>query len=240
MSDAPHIVEVDRLDCRLVAHRWAYAEEAGEEMDRHWAERVAGNPTLYDGPVLLACRAAIVAEAGQRTLRLDAFETRFSHFLGWRELGWRDTSVFNCFAMPAVRSSDGCYLLGEMGPGHSVAGYRYFPGGTPDPSDLIEGGVVDLEGSLVRELLEETGLHAAEGAAAPGWSVIFDGQRIACLKRLDWPAPAFEIRERVRAHIAQEAKPELSDAHMLAPGRHADPRLPPFMTAFLAHATGWE
>jgi 8-oxo-dGTP pyrophosphatase MutT (NUDIX family) len=239
VNNEPKIVEVDRLDCRLVAYRWAYAEALAGEMDRHWAERLARNPALYDGPVLLACCAEVVEEAGRRTLRLDAFETRFSRFMAWRDFGWLDTSVFNCFAMPAVRSSDGRYLLGEMGSAHSVAGYRYFPGGTPDPSDVVAGGAVDLEGSLARELLEETGLAAAEGVAAPRWTVIFDRQRIACVRRIDWPTPAAEIKERVRAHIARETEPELSDAHLLAPGRHDDPRLPSFMTAFLARAAEW-
>jgi hypothetical protein len=239
VSDEPAVIEVDRLDCRLVAHRWAFAEAQAAEMDRHWAARVALNPTLYDGRVLLACRARVIEEAGLRTLRLEAFETRFSRFLAWRDFGWPDTSVFNCFAMPAVRSRDGLYLLGEMGPGHSAAGYRYFPAGTPDPADVLDGRVVDLEGNLVRELLEETGLHADEGAAAPGWTVIFDRQRIACMKRIDWPAPASDVMERVRAFLDQEAEPELSDAHMLAPGRRHDPSLPSFMTAFLARAADW-
>ncbi len=239
MNGEPALIEVDRVDCGLVGHRWAYAEDEADRMDRHWAARVALNPTLYDGPVLLACRAGVHEEAGQRTLRLEAFETRFSRFLAWRDFGWPDTSVFNCFAMPAVRSSDGLYLLGEMGPRHSAAGCRYFPGGTPDPADVVDGRAVDLEGSLVRELLEETGLPAAEGAAARGWTVVFDRQRIACIKLIDWPAPASEVIERVRAYLGKEAEPELSNAHMLAPGRHDDPRLPSFMTAFLARAADW-
>ena len=236
MTDQARIVEVDRLDCRLVAHRWDFAEAHAEEIDRRWAERLRDNPALYDGPVLLACRAEIEEEAGERVLRLDAFETRFSRFLVWRLLGWPDESVFNCFAMPAVRASDGAFLVGEMGEGHSAAGLRYFPGGTPDPSDVLAGGAVDLMGSLVRELAEETGLPAAEGTAAPGWTVIFDRQRVACIKRFDWPEPAAALAERVRAFLAPEAKPELADVHMLAPGRHDDPRLPAFMVDFLARA----
>lgn len=230
------ITVVDRVECRLVAHRWAYAEEAAARMDAHWAARLEKTPAMYDGTVLLACGAALVRDQGVRVLRLHAFETRFSRFLAWREFGWLDKSVFNCFAMPAVRSSDGAWLLGEMGPNTSVAGQRYFPGGTPDPSDVTAAGVVDLLGSLRRELQEETGLSAEEGEEAEGWTVIFDGQRIACLKRIDWPQPASVLQARVRSFLAAEADPELADVHMLASGLHADPRLPGFMTAFLARA----
>lgn len=226
--------EVERIDCRVVAHRWAFAEAEAARIDRHWAERLACTPSLYDGPVFLACRAEVETEGGARVLKLDAFETSFSRLLGWRDFGWPDRSVFNCFAMPAVRSSDGAYLVGEMGSGHSSAGQRYFPGGTPDPSDVIEGGVVDLAGSFRRELREETGLSVAEGAPSEGWTIIFDRQRVACIKRIDWPAPAVDLQARVRAFLSTQAEPELSDVHMLAPGVHDDPRLPSFMSAFLA------
>lgn len=233
------IVEVDRVDCRLVAHRWLYAEEAAGRMNAHWAQRKAGNPAMYDGPVLLACRAALTRDAdGARVLELDAFQTRFSRFLAWREFGSPDKSVFNCFAMPAVRAADGAWLLGEMGPDHSAAGQRYFPAGTPDPSDVTAAGTVDLVGSLRRELHEEAGLLSSEGTEAADWTVIFDNQRVACIKRIDWPEPARRLEARVRAFLAAEAAPELSDVHMLAPGDHADPRLPGFMTAFLARADG--
>jgi 8-oxo-dGTP pyrophosphatase MutT (NUDIX family) len=234
------IFEVDRLDCRLVQHRWAWAQAQAQEIDRHWAERLQRNPSLYDGPVLLACRAEIVPDEAGATLRIDAFETRFSRFLGWRDFGSPDTSVFNFFAMPAVRSQDGAFLAGEMGPAHSTAGRVYFPAGTPDPSDVVEGLTVDLAGSLVRELREETGLPADEGVEAPGWLVIFDGQRIACIKEIGWPAPAEALGARVRAFLSAEAKPELSDAVLLRPDDRDEPRLPPFMAAFLARAASRE
>lgn len=240
MNEDLAVFEVDRLDCRLVAHRWAYAEAQVAEIDRRWAERIEANPALFDGPVLLACRAEVLSQGDERVLRLDAFETRFSRFLIWRDLGWPDKGVYNCFAMPAVRSSDGAFLVGEMARGHSAEGKRYFPGGTPDPSDIVEGGRVDLAGSLIRELAEEAGLPASEGVAAPGWTVIFDRQRIACLKRYDWPETAAALRERVRAHIASEAQPELCDVHMMPPGPWSDPRLPAFMTAYLSRAAAAE
>lgn len=236
MTKGSRIFCVDSVECRLAPHRWEFAEARAEEIDRLWAARVRDNPALYDGPVLLACRMAVTTEGGRRVLQLDAFETRFSRFMVWRDLDWPDKDIYNCFAMPAVRASDGAFLVGEMGPGHSSAGRRYFPGGTPDPSDVVGNGVVDLAGSLVRELGEETGLAASEGVAAPDWTVIVDGQRIACIKQIRWPAPAAAILARVRAFIAAEAKPELSDAHMLHPGPQSDPRLPAFMVDYLAHA----
>lgn len=232
------IMEVDRLDCRVVDHRWAFAEERGAEIARHWEERRRANPALYDGAVLLGCRVEpAIGEDGARLLRMALFETRFSNFLAWREFGWPDETVYNCFSMPAARARDGAYLLGEMGPSHSFAGRLYFPCGTPDPSDIVAGGDVDLAGSLVRELAEETGLAAAEARVAAGWTAIFDRQRVACVRRLDFDTTSDALLARVRAFLASESAPELADAHMVSRLESLrDPRLPAFMVAYLSRA----
>ena len=234
------ILEVDRLECGFVDHRWDFAEERAAMIERHWEERRRANPALYDGLVLLACRVSrAIGEDGARILRVSLFETRFSRFLIWRDLGWPDTSVYNCFSMPAVRARDGAYLVGEMGPRHSFAGQLYFPCGTPDPSDIVADGRVDLSGSLERELAEETGLDVAEARSAPNWTVIIDRQYVACIKRLDFDAPSQALAAKVRAFLAAERAPELADAHMIAsPQALLDARLPAFMVAYLTRALG--
>lgn len=233
----PHLALVDDLDCRMTRFDWSFDRDRQEEIDRHFALCRRAKPALYDGRVLLARRAEIVARGDARTLEIDAFETGFSRFLAWRDFGFADKAVTNFFSMPAVRSSDGAYLLGEMGPGHSSAGAIYFPGGTPDPSDVTQGGRIDLFGSLTRELAEETGLDARDGVCATGWTAVFDRQYVACIKRVDWPESAAALAARARAFIAADAAPELSDIHMISNiAQVADPRLPAFMTAYLRWA----
>lgn len=224
---------MDRLDCRVVPHAWDFERGFRKEIEAHWSERKASNPALYDGPVLLACRAEPRLEQGERVLRVDFFEVGFSRFLAWRDFGFPDREVYNCFSMPALRTTDGAFLLGEMGPNHSCAGKLYFPAGTPDRSDVFEGRV-DLDGSVIRELAEETGICVDKNAFSPGWRVVFESQRIACMKIIDWPASAREVEAEVARHIASEAEPELASGYMLdRRAQLADPRLPAFMTAFL-------
>jgi 8-oxo-dGTP pyrophosphatase MutT (NUDIX family) len=235
VSEASCIYEVDRIICRRVDYAWPYERDNAAAIQRHWAMRRRETPSIYDGRVLLACR--VETDEACSTLRMDMFETGFSAFLACRDAGWPDRSAFNCFSMPAVRSSDGGFLVGEMTADHSVAGALYFPCGTPDPSDLDAAGGVDLLGSLMRELGEETGLDASRGALRPRWTIVVDGQRIACIRTIDWPEDAASLVAETRRRIAAQSRPELANVHIFT-GSSAlsDPRLPPYMTSFLSRA----
>lgn len=228
------IIAADRLECCHAPRPWAFDTQRAAQIDAYWDTQTRGNPKLYDGLVLLSRDVRTSAGAqGEIVLSMDFFETRFSRFLAWRDFGFPDESVFNCFAMPALRSSDGAFLLGEMAPGHSSAGQLYFPAGTPDMNDVVNGAV-DLEGSIIRELAEEAGIEAKRDDLSPAWTIVFHRQQIACMKIIDWPEPAKAILEKVTAYIASEEHPELSAAHMIDRRTQlADPRLPEFMTAFL-------
>jgi 8-oxo-dGTP pyrophosphatase MutT (NUDIX family) len=112
-------------------------------------------------------------------------------------------------------------------------GRIYFPAGTPDPTTC--GETVDLLGSVMRELAEETGLTAADVAVAPGWQAVVDASRVALMKPIDVPYPASEARTRMLRHLASEPQPELSDVRIVRSAADLDPRMPRFVTAYLAH-----
>lgn len=233
-AGAGKLIVADRLETRIVDYDWRFVRERGDEIDAHWRRRLGENPKLYDGPMMLACGVEERLDAdGGRTLSVDFFETRFSRFLAWRDFGFPGDGALNCFAMAALRSADGAFLLGEMGPGHSVAGSIYFPAGTPDLSDVKDGGV-DLSGSVARELAEETGLIPGPGDAASHWAVVFEGPRVACMKIIQSREDAATLKARVEAFIASDSDPELSAIHMISRRDQLDhPGLPGFMRRFL-------
>src|SRR6185503_12123619 len=111
----------------------------------------------------------------------------------------------------------------------------YFPCGTPDPSDLA-GGLLDLDGSIWRELAEETGLTEADASADPRFHVVLEGQRVAVLRLLRAHLPAAALRARILAHLAAEAEPELADIRIIRGPDDLDPMMPAFIIAFLTHA----
>ncbi len=234
MSHEVELARAERLHCVVEAHDWEFDRRRGADIDAHWSERRRVNPTLYDGPVLLAHGAERGAAGdGGETLSVKFFQTRFSRFLAWRDFGFPGSGVYNCFSMPALRSADGAFLLGEMGAQHSAPGAIYFPGGTPDPGD-VRDGLVDLEGNLLRELREETGIGPDQVTLEPEWTIVFAGPRIACIKILTSAEPATAIEARIGHYLAHQKDPELARVHMISRrGQLAEPRMLDFIRGFL-------
>jgi 8-oxo-dGTP pyrophosphatase MutT (NUDIX family) len=227
------VIPVDHLAIAFEPQRWAFAEARRAEIDAHFAARRAQRPQMWNGRVLLTSRYRI---AGQH-LTGTCFETDFASFLAWRDWDFPDAGATNCFAMGALRGSDGAFLLGVMGAHTANAGRIYFPAGTPEPEDLADGAL-DLAGNVAREVAEETGLTAADYVAAPGWHAIPVRGRLALIKELAADAPAVDLQRRMRDHIARDAHPELADIRIVRGPGDFVPMMPAFVTAFLTHVLG--
>ncbi len=223
------IEAVDALDFRLAPGVWDFARDRAAEIDAHWERRLAEQPRLFNGRVLMLGPHAIEA----RVLRGTFLETDFKNFLAWREFGFPQSNACNGFSMAALRGADGAFLLGEMAAHTASAGAIYFPAGTPDPSDVF-GDVVDLDASARRELFEETGLRAAADEIAPGWIVVRAPGRVACMKPIWLRLTAEDARARIEAALAAQARPEFSAIHIVrSPADFAD-AMPEFVRAYMA------
>jgi 8-oxo-dGTP pyrophosphatase MutT (NUDIX family) len=230
------ILAVDALDLRFAPRAWAFADTEASRIADHWRARVARQPLLYNGRVLLLGRHAIEATPGGTTLRGEYFETDYASFLAWRDFGHPDQEVANAFSMAALTGADGAFLLGEMAPHTANAGAIYFPAGTPDPKDAFDGNV-DLTASALRELEEETGIAAAEVSFAPGWTVVYAPPRIACMKIMRIAAPAEAVKARIEAFLAADPQAELSAMRVVRATADLDrDRSPEFILDFFAFA----
>jgi 8-oxo-dGTP pyrophosphatase MutT (NUDIX family) len=119
--------------------------------------------------------------------------------------------------------------------GHTLnAGRIYFPSGTPDPSDVV-GSDVDLAGSVLRELEEETGLTAADVEIETGWHAVLADARLAMLKTVHLPMPAADARARILARLAAEPQPELADIRIVRGPADLEEMMPAFIADFLTH-----
>lgn len=235
-SGGPRIEDIEDIAIEVRERLWPFAIDESEAIDRHWDKLRAKNPRLFNGRVFLNFERREETVGVRRTLRGAAAAVDYKAFLAWRDFGFPDSNVRNCFAMAALRSADGAFLLGRMNDLTANSGKIYFPAGTPDPSD-VRDGALDLEGSVSRELLEETGLGADEVDFAPGWTVVFEGPRIACMKLTRSRLRAAEIEARFQAFIALQAEPELVALHPVFSVRDLDEeRMPDFTLRYLRHA----
>lgn len=235
MSAPVRIEAVDRLDCRIEPFDWAFARERRGDIASHWSALVAAKPRLYDGRVFLMHGWTVAPSEGGKILRGAHFQTDFSAFMAWRDFGFPDPGVRNCFGMAALRAADGAFLLAEMG-GHTAnSGRVYFPAGTPDPDDA-RGDRLDIDGNVLRELEEETGLTPGEVRPAPGWLRVDAGPRLGCMKIIDLDAPAREAKREIEARIARQTHAELAGVYIANDAGDIDrARMPDFIVAFLEH-----
>jgi 8-oxo-dGTP pyrophosphatase MutT (NUDIX family) len=190
----------------------------------------AGKPQMFNGTVLMQHGWRI--ERG--VLTAGYAPVSYASFIAWPQLGKPGPARRNGFAMAALRSSDGAFILGVMGPGTFNAGKIYFPAGTPDMSDVTPEGRVDLATSMVRELKEETGLRDGEFAIEQAWTLVVDGHRAAFMRAARLPWSAEDARGIIRARLAAETDQELSDVAIVRGPHDIDEAMTPvFAKAYM-------
>lgn len=226
------VLRIVTLDLSVGSFDWTFAGERRREIDAHFEAQRREKPGLWNGRVLLMNQH----EISSGTLSGQFFETDFASFMAWRDFGCPGDDVTNCFALGALQGSDGAYVLGVMSAGTMNGGKIYFPGGTPDLNDIVDGKV-DLDASVRREVREETGLDPEEFIIDAGWHCLPAGPMIALLKPMRARETADRLRDRIRAHIARETEPELADAYVARGAADIDPMMPGFIQTFLRTAT---
>ncbi len=226
----PRLERIDRLELRFTPAPWAFAAERRAEIEAFFAELQRERPAVWNGRVLVMHRM----ELTDGVLRGDYLETDYASFAAWCHWGRPQAGAYDCFGGAAVLSADGAFLLGVMAADTAHAGEIYFPAGTPDPSDIVDGAV-DLDVSVRRELKEETGLDEAAFSAEPGWTAVIDGSLIALIKVLRSHESADALHARMLDHLRNEQHPELAGIRVVRGPADFEPAMPPFVQAFLAH-----
>ena len=230
---AATVREVGRLELGFEPWAWPFATARRGEIDAHFAAARQARPQLFNGRVLLLRSPRHEGEI----FRASYFETDFASFLAWRDWGFPGAGVYNGFGMGALRGNDGVFVLGEMSAHTANAGRVYFPSGTPDPSDLVRNRV-DMVGSVMREVEEETGLRTFDYRAAAGWHCVESGAAIALMRLLDCTVPAASVKRRIEINLRAQRDPELAAIHLVRDRRDFTPAMPIFVTAFIDAMTG--
>jgi 8-oxo-dGTP pyrophosphatase MutT (NUDIX family) len=229
-NDHPHQgntpVPITSLDLKLASGSWAFADAERTRIKEHWRTLADEKPRIWNGDVLICSSVGIE----NSVLSGQFIKTDYASFVAWRDWGWPDKTVSNCFGSAAVLTSDGALLYGRMGSHTLNSGKLYPPGGSLEMRDVRPDGQVDVIGSLTRELEEETGLKASD-AEKGELLAIFDGPRLSVAKVFRFAARAEVLADQVRRYLPSAHEDELSDIEIVRSTSQFDSTMPAYAIA---------
>ncbi|MGE0238597.1 MAG: hypothetical protein AB7S59_07775 [Parvibaculaceae bacterium] len=224
-------IPITSLDLRLQPGTWAFADAERARIDDHWRKLADGNPRIWNGDVLI-CTDVELKDGG---LKGNFLKSDYASFVAWRDWDWPDKSVRNLFGSAAVLSADKAVLYGRMA-GHTLnAGKVYPPGGSLEMKDVQADGRVDVMGSIIRELEEETGLRAAD-AERGELLAIFDDYRLSVARVFRFGDTAEALAGKVRRYLRSAHDDELSDIEIVTATSRLD-SVEPYAAALARYLT---
>jgi 8-oxo-dGTP pyrophosphatase MutT (NUDIX family) len=213
--------------------KWAFAQDERTRIKEHWRKLADQNPRIWNGDVLICSTASLE----NKVLSGQFIKTDYASFVAWRDWGWPDKTVSNCFGSAAVLSADGALLYGRMS-GHTLnSGRLYPPGGSLEMQDVRPDGQVDVMGSIIRELEEETGLKASD-AEKGELLAIFEGPRLSVAQVFRFAAQAEAMAGQVRSYLSSAHEDELSDIEIISSSSHIDSTIPAYAVALAQYLVG--
>lgn len=204
------LVRINRVEARIEDRPWPWAEEHADRIAAHWRQVLRDKPQTFNGTVTI-CR---VREFDGPALRLVFVPTQYAASLYYRSLGYPPEAASHVYPLAALRAADGAYLLGRMAPHTTFGGSSYFPSGSVEPRDAVDGRL-DLTTTLLRELQEETGLTPEDVTLAPHWYAWSRGALTGLLRPVSSPLPGPELLALVNERIGGQENPEHSGFYLV-------------------------
>ena len=187
------------------AGTWPFAEQERAAISQHWNQRSAENAGFFNGRVHIMTQCA----RDGTHLSGELVETDFATSLFWRDTGYRDATVLDCFGSAILVGADGALIYGRQASGNVNAGLIYPPSGFIDRRDIAPDGRVDFDHGIGRELVEETGLDLAQLKREPGYVIVHDGPLLSVGIVYRAAVPAAKLVNEITARLTREEQPEL-------------------------------
>jgi len=226
---------ITHASLRLEQGRHPLEIEAKDRIDEEWQGRIAANPRLFDGDVVLATRLHIDGGRLEGVCRPIRY-AGLLHFLGLDESEALATGYHHIYCWAAVVSGDGRALMGRMAAHTANAGRIFFPSGSLEEADF-PGGMADIDGNMARELREETGLLLADATAEPHYLLARSARTAALMRVYRFRQSAAELVREAGAFIAGGKDDELDAVFAFGPGE-IHPAMSPPARAFMAQFRG--
>jgi 8-oxo-dGTP pyrophosphatase MutT (NUDIX family) len=173
------------------------------EIAENWQREVAANPALYNGRLVFLRRLTL--EGGRLTA--EGHLVPYSTHLWWRKRADR-SGGYHSYAWAVPISADGALLAIRMGPRTANPGLVYCAAGSLEAEDVVDGRV-DIEGNMLRELKEETGLDGAEARPDPILHGLMMENGLLIFRVYRFGLSADEMVARVKEHMRHDHEQEI-------------------------------
>jgi len=174
-------------------------------IEANWQAEIAANPAYFDGKVMLFS----TIRWHERRIEGRCHAIRFATYLHWRRHR-ADASAEHLYAHAMPVSSDGALVAIRMSPGTANAGRVYFAAGSFDMSD-VKDGHLDIDFNMEREVMEETGIELSGTRRDPGFHGFSANNGTVIVRRYFLDETADALAVRIRAFIASDPDPEISE-----------------------------
>lgn len=217
---------VNSADVECLSGPLDYADMNRSRIDANWQLECAANPTLFDGEVYLAPNAYLEGNE----LCADFRRTSFSTLMYWR----RDNAVqrpWHIFAAGVIVSREGHLIAAQMAAHNAVAGRIYFPAGSIDDHDVVNG-YVDYEANMRREVYEETGLDLLHATAEKTFNLVTHNRSVALFKRYYFELSTDELVAKIEQCLQTQSAAELAAIIPIMKAGILNDLSPPYVRAF--------
>jgi 8-oxo-dGTP pyrophosphatase MutT (NUDIX family) len=228
--DETRVFSVASVELHVVDGRWEFAARHALNIDLHWQRRTAENPKFFNGVVHVLVSYS-VSDAG--VFSGSFVRTDFKSFLYWRETGWGDQTVMDAFGSALILSAEGRVLLGRQRKGNLNGDLCYPPGGFIDVRDIQPDGAIDLDGSVLREIIEETGLDDRALQRLGGYVVTIVGPVLSIAVPWKSRLPETDLISEITRHIEADPDGELLSIALVDPGTVAGLAMPDYARTLL-------
>lgn len=220
------VLPVHEIDVRLLDTPHPYEALHADAIGANWQQEHAANPYLFNGTMVLLSSFAF---SGVRLVG-ECHPVRYATMLYWRK-NKGPNGVEHSFAFPALVSRDNALVAIRMGKHTANPGRIYFPAGSFEPSDFIEGQV-DLHGNMSREVMEETGLDIRNVRRDPHCHIYSENYSTVIFRRYWLNENAHVLARRIEEFVASEAEPEIEGPVIIRAGEMPD-GMSPHMAAIV-------
>lgn len=196
---------IDSTEVRVLPGSLPYTEHNSEAIALNWSREQAANPTLFDGEFYLAPQAELTGGIFQAGFKRTSFAT----LMHWRHDESQERP-WHIFGVGVIVSKEGHLIAGRMSAQNAGAGRVYFPAGSIDDNDIVDG-YVDYDANRRREVLEETGLDLLDASSEQRVNLVTGNRSIALFRRYYFDTPSNELISRIEHHLSSELEPELSE-----------------------------